>query len=280
MTQMTGKQFSALGLDMPSILASVGEIVLTLYSRHGVRPTHVAASDDELRRQLAIAFGMDEADNAQPNGQVLVGIDYKALQIGGPAVAQLVLPNSSRLKAAQYDKLSETLTVTFQDGSRYQYFDVPVEVAYALTTARSVGAMFQTTIVQADYEYKRIEASEFVHDPDGWDEAVAGLTPPEPEPEADEIVAPTPAFAGTTAAEEPDEEPEPEADDDAVEIEVEADDWQAALRTAYAQLGRNPVLVSLPEGCPDWVAEPLRERAVGYQVIVDGSQTPATVRLS
>ena len=59
---------------------------------------------------------------------------------------RLLKLKSSHLAAAGYDRPSETLTIQFQNGSTYEYKDVPVRTFNALMTAKSHGEFFSSRI--------------------------------------------------------------------------------------------------------------------------------------
>lgn len=54
--------------------------------------------------------------------------------------------SSSNLSSVGYDKRTETLEIQFQNGSVFQYHDVPPEIHGQLINARSVGGFFQNNI--------------------------------------------------------------------------------------------------------------------------------------
>lgn len=49
---------------------------------------------------------------------------------------------SSAIRALDYDAVSRTLFVIFDDGDRYAYFDVPLELFSAFLRAESKGRFF------------------------------------------------------------------------------------------------------------------------------------------
>ena len=49
---------------------------------------------------------------------------------------------SSAIRAIDYDAKSRTLFVIFEDGDRYAYFDVPLELFTAFLAAESKGRFF------------------------------------------------------------------------------------------------------------------------------------------
>lgn len=55
-------------------------------------------------------------------------------------------PGSSSLSEATYDPETETLTVEFQNGDRYDYFNVPNGKYRALSRAGSAGKYFYSEI--------------------------------------------------------------------------------------------------------------------------------------
>ena len=54
--------------------------------------------------------------------------------------------SSSNLSSVGYDDRTETLEVQFQNGSVFQYHDVPAETHKQLMQARSVGGFFHSNI--------------------------------------------------------------------------------------------------------------------------------------
>jgi hypothetical protein len=54
--------------------------------------------------------------------------------------------NSSNLASATYDPEVENLTIEFQDGKSYTYFNVPVQKYRSLTLAPSPGGYFHRQI--------------------------------------------------------------------------------------------------------------------------------------
>lgn len=62
---------------------------------------------------------------------------------------------SSNVAAVGYDEESQTLQVEFNNGSTYQYFDVPEEIFNGLLSAESVG-QFLNQKVKGSYRYSRV----------------------------------------------------------------------------------------------------------------------------
>lgn len=62
--------------------------------------------------------------------------------------------NSSNLKGASYDTETKTLTTTFNNGSIYDYYEVPWEVFTKLRTAESQGKYF-TSNIKEKYKFKK-----------------------------------------------------------------------------------------------------------------------------
>lgn len=54
--------------------------------------------------------------------------------------------NSSHLSAVDYDITSETLTIEFNDGSLYEYYNVPHRIYEELINATSKGKFFHNFI--------------------------------------------------------------------------------------------------------------------------------------
>ncbi len=50
--------------------------------------------------------------------------------------------SSSMIRSVEYDDTNKELTVTFNNGSSYAYFDVPAKVVKQLVAADSVGRYF------------------------------------------------------------------------------------------------------------------------------------------
>lgn len=63
--------------------------------------------------------------------------------------------DSSNLKGAIYNTVTKNLTVTFNNGQRYEYLDVPHEIFAELNLAESAGKYFNTKIARA-FTYKKI----------------------------------------------------------------------------------------------------------------------------
>ncbi|WP_277983909.1 KTSC domain-containing protein [Sphingomonas faeni] len=61
---------------------------------------------------------------------------------------------SSNISSLGYDEESATLQVTFQNGTAYQYFDVPHHVWAAFKAAESKG-VFLNTEIKGAYRYSR-----------------------------------------------------------------------------------------------------------------------------
>lgn len=71
-------------------------------------------------------------------------------------VAETVqFPGSSNLASATYDPDVENLTVEFQDGRSYVYYNVPASVYRGLTLAGSAGAFFHRNVRQR-YAYEEL----------------------------------------------------------------------------------------------------------------------------
>jgi hypothetical protein len=72
-----------------------------------------------------------------------------------PGIIEKTL-TSTALLSAGYDPKSQTLQVTFQSGSQYQYYDVDHQVATGLFQAPSKGTYVNEVIKKNGYAYKRI----------------------------------------------------------------------------------------------------------------------------
>ncbi len=62
--------------------------------------------------------------------------------------------SSTNLASVGYDRKSETLEVHFQNGSVFQYHDVPPETHEQLMQAKSVGGFFHRSI-KNDFEHSK-----------------------------------------------------------------------------------------------------------------------------
>jgi hypothetical protein len=65
-----------------------------------------------------------------------------------------VFRNSSNLLDATYDPDVENLTITFSDGSQYEYYNVPASVYRALTQASSAGQYWNRQ--KGSYSYEKL----------------------------------------------------------------------------------------------------------------------------
>jgi hypothetical protein len=65
--------------------------------------------------------------------------------------------SSSNLASVGYDAVNKVLEIEFQNGSIYQYFDVPNNIYGGLMSATSHGRYFDAYIKKAGYSYKRIK---------------------------------------------------------------------------------------------------------------------------
>lgn len=63
---------------------------------------------------------------------------------------------SSNLKSASYNTESKILTVTFNNGSIYEYYDVPWTIFTKFRMSESQGKHFNTSISKS-YKYKKIK---------------------------------------------------------------------------------------------------------------------------
>ena len=62
--------------------------------------------------------------------------------------------NSTNLKGASYDTETKTLTTTFNNGSIYDYYEVPWEIFTKLRTSESQGKYF-TSNIKEKYKFKK-----------------------------------------------------------------------------------------------------------------------------
>jgi len=75
-------------------------------------------------------------------------------QISGDTINVTI--NSSNLKFASYNTNNKTLTTSFNNGSIYEYYDVPWMCFTKFRAAESQGKFFNTDISR-NYKYKRIK---------------------------------------------------------------------------------------------------------------------------
>ncbi|MGH1466145.1 MAG: KTSC domain-containing protein [Cognatishimia sp.] len=68
---------------------------------------------------------------------------------------EMISVNSSNVSAVGYDGDTSTLQIQFNDGSLYQYFDVPEHIFDGLRTADSVGRYLHQN-VKGVFRYSRI----------------------------------------------------------------------------------------------------------------------------
>ena len=55
-------------------------------------------------------------------------------------------PKSSNLAFSKFDTLNNILEITFQNGSRYQYFGVSLDIYNELSSSNSAGIYFNSVI--------------------------------------------------------------------------------------------------------------------------------------
>jgi hypothetical protein len=67
----------------------------------------------------------------------------------------MVNVNSTSVAAIGYDKSSETLQIEFNNGTTYQYFDVPERIFDGLSGADSVGGYLAANI-KGVYRYSKV----------------------------------------------------------------------------------------------------------------------------
>jgi hypothetical protein len=75
-------------------------------------------------------------------------------QISGTTISVDV--KSSNLKSAVYNTETKVLTVTFNNGSIYEYYDVPWTIFTKFRMSESQGKYFNTSISRT-YKYKKIK---------------------------------------------------------------------------------------------------------------------------
>lgn len=75
-------------------------------------------------------------------------------QISGDTINITI--SSSNLKSASYNTTSKILTITFNNGSIYEYYDVPWQLFTKLRMTESQGKFFNIEIGKK-YKYKKIK---------------------------------------------------------------------------------------------------------------------------
>ena len=63
-------------------------------------------------------------------------------------------PQSSNIARFRYDEVSQTLTVEFKNGTRYNYYDVPQHIFEGMESADSKGKYLNANI-KGVYRYAR-----------------------------------------------------------------------------------------------------------------------------
>jgi len=74
-------------------------------------------------------------------------------QISGNTISVII--NSSNLKSASYQTTEKTLSVTFKNGSIYEYYEVPWDVFTKLRMSESQGKFLNGNI-NKKYKYKKV----------------------------------------------------------------------------------------------------------------------------
>lgn len=67
----------------------------------------------------------------------------------------MIQVTSSNIAAIGYDSDSETLQVEFNNGTTYQYFDIPEQIFEGLREAGSVGGYLAAQI-KGNYRYSKV----------------------------------------------------------------------------------------------------------------------------
>jgi hypothetical protein len=75
-------------------------------------------------------------------------------QISGTTINVVI--KSSNLKFASYETFTKILTITFNNESIYEYYNVPWEIFARLRSTESQGKYFNTEIAR-NYKYKKIK---------------------------------------------------------------------------------------------------------------------------
>ena len=65
--------------------------------------------------------------------------------------------NSTNLKSASYNTESKTLTVSFKNGSIYEYYEFPWELFAKFRVSESQGKFFSSQI-NGKYKYKKVSS--------------------------------------------------------------------------------------------------------------------------
>ena len=74
-------------------------------------------------------------------------------QISGTTINVVI--NSSNLKFASYQTESKTLSVTFKNGTIYEYYEVPWELFTKLRMSKSQGKFLNSNINKV-FKYKKV----------------------------------------------------------------------------------------------------------------------------
>jgi len=79
----------------------------------------------------------------------------------GPTKAEAVFERSSLLERASYNKAMQSLTITFRNGARYCYFNVPGEVVdglFSYSTDKNTGSVgkFFLREIKLKYTHHRV----------------------------------------------------------------------------------------------------------------------------
>ncbi len=75
-------------------------------------------------------------------------------QISGTTISVII--NSSNLNFASYETELKTLSITFKNGSIYEYYEVPWEIFTKLRMSESQGKFLNTNITKV-YKYKKVK---------------------------------------------------------------------------------------------------------------------------
>jgi KTSC domain len=67
---------------------------------------------------------------------------------------EMIPVSSSNIAAVGYDEDNQTLLIEFNNGTNYQYFDVPERIFIELRDAGSIGAYFASN-VKGIYRFSR-----------------------------------------------------------------------------------------------------------------------------
>lgn len=65
--------------------------------------------------------------------------------------------NSGNIDTVAYNYDHKVMVVTFNTGSKYQYYDVPVDVFGSVVTAPSIGKAFNMYVSRREFRYEKMD---------------------------------------------------------------------------------------------------------------------------